>query len=57
MQKVGITVYSQKALIISFSLSLSADNLASTMRLFWLQSQLLYLADNPDIYSLILQIL
>ena len=57
MQKVGITVYSQKALIISFSLSLSADNLASTMRLFWLQSRLLYVADNPDIYSLILQIL
>ena len=36
---------------------LAADKSASTLRLFWLQSQLLSVADIPDRYSLLYQIL
>ena len=36
---------------------LAAGNSASTLRLFWLQSQLLYLADQSDVYYLLLQTL
>ena len=45
----------QTALNTSFALSLAANNLASTLG-FYL-TQLLNLADKPDVYSLLLQIL
>ena len=35
------------------TLSITANNLASTLRGFLLQSQLLNLADKPDVYSLL----
>ena len=44
----------QATLNTSF-LSLAADYSASTLRLFWLQSQLLNLANKQDVYSLLLE--
>ena len=48
---------SGNSLEYQFFSSLAASNSASTLRLFWFQSQLLILADKPDVYSILLQAL
>ena len=55
--EVIITLRRQFGIPVLLSLSLAANNLASTLLLICLQSQQLNLTDTPDVYSLLLQCL
>ena len=55
MQKSGLLCTDSSE--YQFFSSLPAGNSALTLRLFWLQSQRLNLAENPDVFFLLFQIL
>ena len=54
-QKLGLGLLCTDSIEYQFCSSLAAQKSASTLRLFWLQSQLLNLAGEPDRFSLLLQ--